>query len=99
MATLTIHLQDGFADDSVVVRVGGCEVLNKRGVRTRLNLGYAEVVEAQVPEGRASIEVAVPTRNLRQAFDVEVTPRTHLAISISGDTIRHFVSRKALGYM
>src|SRR5262245_66386233 len=57
MARLVVHLQDGFAGDTVVVRVNNREVFHKAGVRTKLPLGYADVFETQVPDGSATVEI------------------------------------------
>lgn len=99
MGRLTIHLQDGFDDDTVVIRVEGKEVFHKAGVQTKLLLGYADIIEAEVPEGLASVEVGVPSRQVSDSFQVEVQPKAHVGISLHGDTIRHLVSKRAFGYM
>src|SRR6266542_5721498 len=92
MARLTIHLQDGFADDTVLVRVNGVEVYRKSGVTTKLLLGYADVFDTAVPEGAAEIMIEVPSRDLRDAFIVPGAPKTHVGISIHANAIEHFVS-------
>ena len=98
MARLTIHLQDGFANDSVVVRVNGNEVYRRDGVTTKLLLGRAEVFPTEVPEGSAEVEVEVPTRGVQSSFRIEVTPKTHLGLVLTAHGIEHFVSPKAFAY-
>jgi hypothetical protein len=99
MPRLTIHLQTGFADDTVVVRVNGAEVYRKEGVKTSLLLGYADVFDCPVPEGTAHVDIEVPSRGVRASFDVPVSARTHLGVSLRGGTVEHFVSTKAFAYM
>ncbi len=96
---LTVHLQDGFADDTVVVSVDGKEIYRKAAVRTKLPLGYADIIETHVPEGTAEIRIGVPSRHIADCFQIQVSPKTHVGVSIHGDSIDHFVSRKAFGYM
>jgi hypothetical protein len=98
MARLTIHLQDGFANDSVVVRVNGNEVYRRSGVTTQLVLGRAEVFATEVPEGPVDVEVEVPTRHVQSTFRIEALPKTHLALSLTADGVDHFVSTKAFAY-
>ncbi len=45
MVLLHIAFQEGFTDDTVVVRVNGREVFRKGSVKTRLQIGYADSFE------------------------------------------------------
>jgi hypothetical protein len=96
---LTVHLQGGFANDTVVVSVDGKEIYRKAAVRTKLLLGYADIIETRVPEGTAEISIGVPSRHIADRFKIQISPKTHVGVSIQGDSIDHFVSRKAFGYM
>ncbi len=60
MPVLHINLQEGFANDTVVVRVNGQEVFNRTSVKTRLQIGLANAFEVDVPEGSADIQIALP---------------------------------------
>jgi len=81
MATLQIHLQEGFSDDPVIVHVNGQEVFRKEGVTTKLLLGYAETATAQIAEGSASVEIALPARNLSETITLQAVGTIHLGLS------------------
>jgi hypothetical protein len=46
---LGIDLQDGFVEDTVVIRVDGREIFKQENVSTVYALGRADAVETQVP--------------------------------------------------
>ena len=64
MPLLHIAFQEGFTDDTVVVRVNGEEVFHKGSVKTRLQIGYADSFEMTVEEGSVNVEVLLPLKNL-----------------------------------
>ncbi|MHC4617840.1 MAG: hypothetical protein ACYTEQ_08815 [Planctomycetota bacterium] len=89
MASLAIDLQDGFSDDTVVIRVDGQEIFHKQGVNTDYALGRADSVEIQIPEGSVNVEVTVPSRRLSDTIVLEVSATVYLGVSIPDDEI-HF---------
>jgi len=60
MKLLHIAFQEGFADDTVVIRVNGKEVFRKASVKTRTQIGYAGSFEVNVQEGSVNVEVTLP---------------------------------------
>ena len=87
MASLVMDLQDGFSDDTVMIRVAGQEIFHKEGVNTDYSLGRADSVEVQVPEGSVDVEVTVPSRDLLESIVLEVSTTVYLGISILDDRI------------
>jgi hypothetical protein len=79
--------------------VNGAEVYQKTGVTTKLLFGYADAFDTCVPEGMAKIMIEVPSREIRDSFEVPVSPKTHVGISMHDSSIEHFVSTKAFAYM
>jgi hypothetical protein len=98
MATLRIDFQDGFIDDSVVVRVGGQEVYRGANLRTSRLLGFAHTVSADVPAGRVMVEVEVPSRELSGSAALQVQDAAYLGVSIADDGISFTPSGGPFGY-
>jgi hypothetical protein len=99
MALLVIALQDGFADDLVIIRVNGHEVFRKEGVKTKLLLGYADSFEGQIPEGSVNVEVILPTKNLSETIVLQVTKEVYLGFSMHEGKIDHRISHEPFGYL
>jgi hypothetical protein len=95
MPTLTIDLQDGFADDDVIVCVNGKEVERRSGVRTKRMLGLAQSMAITVPDGPFSIEVRVTTRGISGRTEVR---HTQLGVSLSDKDVQFVQSDKQFGY-
>lgn len=100
MAKLTAHLLDGFDHDRVVLTVDGQVVDAADDVTTLLLLGAAEAkLIATVPTGRASVGIAVPTRDLAATHELEVQEDVHLLVSIQAGVLTCVVSDTEPGYM
>jgi hypothetical protein len=87
IALLQVDLQEGFANDLVIVRVNGTEVFRRAGVTTRLLLGYAEYFQVQVQQGSLDVEIVVPSRNLSRSASVRVSQESYLGVSIQDGEI------------
>lgn len=96
MASLHIDLQDGFAEDLVIVWVNGIQAFRKEGVTTSLLLGYADSSQTQMPEGPANVEVIVPSRNLSKNISVR---KPFLGISIREGEIDYIERGEPFGYL
>jgi hypothetical protein len=91
---LQIDFEDGFEEDTVVVRADGRELWSQENVTTNVAISLAAIAHVEVPEG-AQLEVQVPTRRLSAAARVE-TPYLEVEIAegrlmlrSSGDVPRH----------
>lgn len=82
MSRLHLVLEDGFEDDTVVVRAAGRELLRWDDVTTRTQLSHAGDAEVEVPEGRVTLEVEVPTKGVsdRVEIDAAATPVVGLSL-------------------
>jgi hypothetical protein len=98
IATLQLDLQDGFADDLVVVRVNGIEVFRKEGVTTKLLLGYADSFQVRVPEGSVDVEVVVPSRNLSRTVSIRISQKSYLGVSIQDGKIEYLERNEPFPY-
>jgi hypothetical protein len=86
MAKLHVDLQEGFADDKVVVRVNGLEIFCQENLTSRPELGLAKTLEAEVEPGQVNIEVALPEKKLSKSIETEVRTETWVAFSIDHKT-------------
>ena len=98
VATLSIDLQEGFADDTVVVSVDGREVLRREAVRTRRTLGLAESMRVPVETLPVRLEVSLPLKGIAGATVVDPREAPHVGVSVTGGEIRYLVSRTPFGY-
>ncbi|MCG8603684.1 hypothetical protein MJD09_01610 [bacterium] len=98
MASLGIDFQDGFSDDTVVVRVDGQVIFQKKGVNTDYSLGRADSVEIRVKEGTVNVDVHVPSRNLSDTAALEVSTKVYLGVSINDDKISFRISDEMFLY-
>ena len=98
MPTLTIDLQEGFEGEEVVVCVDGREAARRGGVRTKRTLGLADSLEVEVPEGTATVEIAVPSRKLEKSVEVHSGKTPYLGVSLSGGQITVLPYPEPFGY-
>jgi len=96
---LHVALQEGFTRDRVVVKLNGAEVANRPEVTTRNQIGFAEAVELDVPEGDAAVEVEVPARNLSESVKVAIEANTYVGVSIVDGHLELRAQREAFGYL
>lgn len=99
MGLLHIALQEGFEDETVVIRVAGKEVFRKDNVRTKLQIGFADSLEVNVEESPITIEIEVAARNLTESIEVEAPNTVYLGLSLIGGEIRHRISSEPFGYV
>jgi uncharacterized protein YdeI (BOF family) len=101
MPTLHIDFQEGFLDDTVVVRVNG-EQYFKQNIRTRLQTGYAGSLDIDVQERRVDVEVNLPTKEMSKSipvvFDESDTVYMGLSVTAQGE-ISERVSHEPFGYV
>lgn len=102
MATELLHiaLQDGFINDSVVIRVNGQEVFNKTDIKTRFQIGLADSWEANVNKGKVEVEVILPLKKISKSTILEVSNPTYLGVSLTPEGgIEFRVSKERFLYM
>ncbi len=96
---LTVDLQEGFENDTVVVRLNGEEVYHESQVTTLRLLGLADTFIADSEPGPARLDVEVESRGLTHQIPLELTDRTYVGISLIEGRIEAIVSHEAFGYM
>jgi hypothetical protein len=99
METLQIDLQEGFGGDTVVIQVDGRQVFRQDSVTTRLLLGYAQIVQVQMPRGQVQVEITIPNRALSKTESVSIPGEQYLAVSIRPDGIEMLRSDTPFPYL
>ena len=97
-STLTIALQDGFENDSVVVTVAGDVVIEETGFRTDQRIGLAYAIDVPLPDRAVVIDVQVPTRSLHASHELPTTTATSVGISLLDNEIVFRSSPTPFGY-
>jgi hypothetical protein len=98
MAKLGLHLQEGFSDDEIVIKINGKERMRREKVSTRRVLGLAEHVEIDVDDGPLSIEVSMPAHGLEKRVELEASDKVYVGISRAGDDLRVITRKTPFGY-
>jgi hypothetical protein len=83
MVEVTIDLQDGFKDDTVVISAGGRELVREQAVSTRFQIGKAKSLRVALPEGQITLTVEVPTQNRRATVPLDTTRPVFVGVSLT----------------
>ena len=81
MPQVTVSLEEGFAQDHVLVRVDGATAFEGTDVTTRLQTGLAAAVPVDASDA-SSLEVALPDRGLSRSIDLDGTKTPFVRVSI-----------------
>lgn len=98
MVTLSVHLQNGFVDDAIVLLVNCEEIFYKQHVSTIMLIGLADSLKTEVETGPVRIEANVPTKNIAKTIVLDVLTDTYIGISIVNDMVEYIVSDMPFGY-
>ena len=101
MSTLHIDFQEGFVDDSVVVRVNGEEYF-RQDIKTRLQTGYAGSLEVEVRGEEANVEIDLPSKGISEPIRVgfEKSDTVYMGLSVTAQGgISERVSHEPFGYL
>ncbi len=98
MALLAIDFQDGYKDDTIVVRINGDKVFRKEHASTKLLLGLADSFKTEVEKRSVSIEISIETRNIVETIPLDVSTDTYLGVSVVNGRIEYIISNKPFGY-
>ncbi|HEX5977385.1 MAG TPA: hypothetical protein VFY68_08920 [Nitrososphaeraceae archaeon] len=100
--TLFVDIQEGFKDDTLIVKVNGNDVFVKEHITTNLLYGPAASFSTDINEGLARMEAVVPHRNLQCSYEFQVDSDMYIAISIidpdGQENIRFISSDHPFGY-
>ena len=96
---LKLDLQDGFEGDIVTIKINDKEIYHKKGVKTELTLGYADSIDAEVPEGRCTVEVTLPERGISESIHLEIMAPVYLGLSVLDGKIIYRLSNTFFAYL
>jgi hypothetical protein len=100
MPLLHIHLQDGFVGEPVVIRLAGRTLSEKSQVRTRPQIGLAEIIELDLPAGHHTLEVALPERGQTDTIPLDLDRELYLGITVDSEgSLQHRTSEGTFGYL
>ena len=83
MRELTIDLQNGFEDDTVLIKMNGAEVFQATSVSTRYQIGLARSVKLDAGEARSAIEIILPDRALSKSVELDTSSPVYLGVSLT----------------
>lgn len=98
MTEIVIDLQDGFADDEVLILAEGQEIFNKKGINTDYSIGLAASVKFEVSEKYIALEITIPSRRLSDSIKVDVSSTSYLGVSILDNEIDYQFSDEEFIY-
>lgn len=87
MTDLVIDLQEGFADDLVVLTVNDQVVYRNKHVSTDYSIGRADAINTVVEDETVWLEASLPDKQLHNKTFVNVTTTPFVAVSVSGNRI------------
>ena len=96
---LHVALQDGFENDTVVVRVNQQQVYSSENVSTDYRISLAASFDVPRPEGPVRVAVELPRRGLSNSIVVELSGTAHIAVSLLEAKIDFKVSDTPFGYL
>ena len=99
MTLLTIHLQEGFFEDAVVIEVNGDEVFHKDQVSTRFQIGLADTIELEVDTDSAVVAVKLPRKNSVDQVQVPLTAPAYVGVSVADGSIDFKHASEPFGYV
>ena len=100
MAVLNVHLQDGFSGEPVTIRINGRIVAQRPSVKTRPQLGLADVIQLSPPDERLIVEIQLPAQSLTETVTLDPSRDLYLGVNLRADgTLTHQVSESPFGYV
>jgi hypothetical protein len=81
MTLVTVSLEDGFAQDHVLILVDGTTAFEGTDVTTRMQTGLAAAVQVDASDS-SSIEVALPDRGVSRTIDIDGSSTPYARVSI-----------------
>ena len=91
--------QDGFANDDVIVRVNGREVIREsqlKGQDPMLPIAAVRDIELEATTGKVNVEI--PSRGLSRSFDLDFRESPYVGIAIVGGDIAMRKSSRPFEY-
>jgi|RhiMetdeSRZDD1v2_1073273.scaffolds.fasta_scaffold3045566_2 hypothetical protein len=81
-SVVKFDFQDGFNNDTIILKINGNEAFKKQGVTTDLRLSLAESFNTEILNGEVKLDLIIPTRNLSISQTFSINSEKFFAISI-----------------
>lgn len=82
---VAIDLQEGFENDEVLIFDKEKKIFQSENVKTRTQIGLAKSVEVELSGEKAHLRVEIPSRNISEKKEIELTENLHIAVSVTED--------------
>jgi hypothetical protein len=100
MVEVTVDLQDGFKNDTVVISAQGQELLREEAVTTRFQIGKAKSLQLAMPAGEVTLNVEVPTKDARTTVAIDTSKPMFVGVSLTTEgRLEVKVQERPFGYM
>jgi hypothetical protein len=97
---VTFNLQEGFKDDTVIISNKNKKFFEADDVSTRTQIGLAKSFETEVSNGKIKVKVLIPTRDIEEEKEIDLTANSHIGISIAdGEKLEWKMSEMPFMYM
>jgi hypothetical protein len=74
--------QDGFINDTIILKVNGKEVFSKQNITTDLRISFAESFTTEIVNGQVKLDVLIPTKNLSLSRNILIDSEKYFGICI-----------------
>lgn len=93
MIYVIIVFESGFKNDTVIIKVNDQQVFNRKGITTKMQLGYAGSAKINVMEGDIRFEIFLPEKSLSKTIFLEsISDPIALILSIEKNSISNKIS-------
>lgn len=83
VSVFSVDFQDGFVNDSIILRINEKEVLKKNNVSTDLRIALANnSFSTRMPNGQINVDIFVPTKNLKYSRTIDLKSDTYIGVNI-----------------
>ena len=92
---LTIILERGFKDDTVIIKINE-EIFHRKGITTKLLIGMADSMQLNVPEGLVTFKISLPDKNIIKNFSAEILHPSVLKLSLEEGELKYNLTTERL---
>lgn len=82
---ISLALQEGFMDDTVRISAGNRVIHELEHIKTRTQIGLAQILEIALSEGEDKVKVEIPARGIEATIDLGASAATHWGVSVDMD--------------
>lgn len=102
MIRLTIILEQGFKNDTVIIKLNEKEIFHKKNITTKLLIGMSESLQLNVQEGLVTFKISLPEKNIVKDFSAEILHPSVLKLTLENGELKYNIIEERpedLGYL